>query len=516
MKIINTASYTNTFNTSISSTDSFRLNDNCLGNNDKKNISNPSKKIFPYENIISLNNISFHGLFDKKISNKDELDAEIRFNSVLPHLQKDSILIYAEDLETASQLLMQNLPFIDFPLNNIYFVKNKLNTASFAVFKDKDNKFKIFKLHMLHNVVLLNGGKEEYGKNIDKEYLKTADEPVELKDGAYIKYGFYKEESFIKTDFAPKNSESVFLNEVQKISYFGSKENIKKFNASILMNLYQSSQPAVTERKLMFKDIGGQDKNIKILEENVVFPVKYPQFYKNFRLNKGILLAGPPRCGKTLLALALANELGINFIKLSADDLTHANVGKTEENWRRVFDSARKNQPALIFIDEFDAIAKHRTGGDMARYQDNVVNQLLSLLSDLEKSDDTVFVIAATNRKDMIDNALLQPGRFGLILNVERPDFLGVKDIFKIHSEGKPIDSNINVDKICKIMFENEFSGSDIAETFSVAHSCALERTGIYEKMRKGIVQNEDFNNFKLTEGDLFSAIQKIAAQKLV
>ena len=282
------------------------------------------------------------------------------------------------------------------------------------------------------------------------------------------------------------------------------------------MNILQKPAQQTSVNKKTFKDVGGQDKNIKILEENVIFPVKYPKFYENFRLNKGILLYGPPRCGKTLLALALANELDINFIKLSADDLTHANVGKTEENWRNVFDSARKNQPTIIFIDEFDGISKQRSGGDMARHQDNVVNQLLSLMSDLEKSNDMVFVIAATNRKDLIDSALLQPGRFGLLLEVEKPDLKGLKQIYEIHSKGKPLEENIDTDTLCNMMFENNFTGSDVAEIFSIAHSIALERSGIYEKMRRGTVQNEDFNNFKLTEGDLFSAIQKIAAQKTI
>ena len=467
-------------------------------------------------NILALQNISFHGIFDKNFTDKDELEAQNQFNSVLPHLDRDSILIFSEDLENAANLMMQYQSYINFPLSNIYFVKNKMNTASLAVFKDKDGKYKIFKLHVLNNAVLLNGGKEEFGRNVDKEYVKTIDEPVELKNGVYIKFGFGKQEGFIKTDFYPKNSEKFFENDVQKISYFEDKKNIKKYNASILMNILQKPAQQTSVNKKTFKDVGGQDKNIKILEENVIFPVKYPKFYENFRLNKGILLSGPPRCGKTLLALALANELDINFIKLSADDLTHANVGKTEENWRNVFDSARKNQPTIIFIDEFDGIAKQRSGGDMARHQDNVVNQLLSLMSDLEKSNDMVFVIAATNRKDLIDSALLQPGRFGLLLEVEKPDLKGLKQIYEIHSKGKPLEENIDTDTLCNMMFENNFTGSDVAEIFSIAHSIALDRSGIYEKMRRGTVQNEDFNNFKLTEGDLFSAIQKIAAQKTI
>lgn len=135
-------------------------------------------------------------------------------------------------------------------------------------------------------------------------------------------------------------------------------------------------------------------------------------------------------------------------------------------------------------------------------------------MSDLEKSDDMVFVIAATNRKDLIDSALLQPGRFGLVLNVQPPDFNGTKQIFQIHAKNKPVDESINIDRICNMMFENEFTGSDIAEVFSAAHSFALERTGIYEKMRNNSVKNEDFVNFKLVQDDFCNAIKRISDQK--
>ena len=121
------------------------------------------------QNILALQNISFHGIFDKNFTNKDEIDAQNQFNSVLPHLDRDSILIFSENLENAANLMMQYQSYINFPLSNIYFVKNRMNTASLAVFKDKDNKFKIFKLHMLDNAVLLNGGKEEFGRNVDQE-----------------------------------------------------------------------------------------------------------------------------------------------------------------------------------------------------------------------------------------------------------------------------------------------------------------------------------------------------------
>ena len=477
-------------------------------------LSQTREQIFsPQAPITAQNNISFHGLFNK--SPNEEQKVEARFNSVLPHLDQNSLLLFANDLDNAANLLIQYNAVLDFPLSNIYFVKNNLNTASLAVFRAKDGKYKIFKLHMLDNAMLLEGGKEEYGVNVKKTYINTADEPVELKNNDYIRFGFIRQENFIKTNIFPRDSEKIFAKEVEKISYFENKDNIKKYNASILLNLTKPRETTPTERKITFKDVGGQDENIKILEQKVMFPLKYPAFYKDFRLNKGIMLSGPPRCGKTLLALALANELGINFIKLSADDLTHANVGKTEENWRKVFDSARKNQPSIIFIDEFDAIAKQRSGGDMARYQDNVVNQLLSLMSDLEKTKVPAFIIAATNRKDLLDPALVASGRFGLHLEVPMPDEKGLKQIFNIHIKNKQVMDEVSVDELVRMMSSHKFNGSDVAEAITNAYFNALERLGMFEKMDSRTFTYADLQKIAISKEDFYIAMQKIVRQKI-
>lgn len=502
MKILNINANTVSYNTKYRNT-------NINAGISQSDVSNR----FPIEHagtLAALNNISFQGLFSSK---NDKPTMENILNAAIQNLNDKSIVLFCDSLERAKLLLNAQLKDINFPLENIYFVKNEKNNTSFAVYKDITGDFKLFKLHPLDGIDLLTGGTDKWKDGVKYQYAKTADEPIELHNGQYLKFGFKEEETVLRLDIFNTGLINIFDKYVQKDNYLENAEKIRNFNTLRLKNSSSAGKNA-TLKNIKFDDIGGQDDNIKTLEENIIFPLKYPDFYKNFRINKGILLYGPPRCGKTMLALALANELDINFIKLSADDLTHANVGKTEENWRNIFKEAREKQPTIIFIDEFDAVAKQRSGADSARYQDNVVNQLLALMSDLEKSDDKVFVLAATNRKDMLDKALTNTGRFGLQIEVKEPDLEGTKQIFEKHAKNKPIDENIDKDFLCKKMYENHFNGSDIAEIFYIAHRHAMEVNGIYEKMRNNTATYNDVRTFKLSHQDLDSAIDKLANQK--
>ena len=459
-------------------------------------------------NIMSLNNIAFHGLF----SNNNPT-TENRLNAAIQNLDDKSILIFADDLDKARNELKGQLKNIDFPIYNIFFVENTFDYNSFAVYKDKSDKYKIFKIQPLSSVYLSDKHPKET-RFLDKKRLDTAESPLELNNGQYIEISSYPKEAVFKVDFNSKNLKQIFDKNVDKSSFFDSKENVEKFNSLRLSINTRPQKITDTSKKIKFSDIGGLDKQIEMLEENVVFPLLYPSFYKDFRLNKGILLFGPPRCGKTMLANALSNELGINFIKVAADDLTDAKVGQTEKNWRDLFKQARENQPSLIFIDEFDAIAKQRSGSDQARYQDTVVNQLLVLTSDIEKSQDNVFVIAATNRADLIDNALLIAGRFGLKIEIPMPDVEGIKQIFDKTKKEKPVEDNIDEDKLCAMMFDNKFNGSDVVETFYIAYQSAIRRTGIYEKMKTRTLTETDRLSLTINQTDIENAIEKIAAQK--
>lgn len=261
------------------------------------------------------------------------------------------------------------------------------------------------------------------------------------------------------------------------------------------------------DMKIGFKDIGGQDNVIKQLSRKVLFPLKYPKAFENQKINKGVILYGPPGTGKTLLALALANEANVKFIKMNGLELIDQYVGTSERNFRNLFLEARKEEPCIIFLDEFDAIARKRSGDTHGRHDDKIVNQLLTLLSDLEKENINIFVITATNRLDIIDPALLRNGRIGTHIEVGLATTAeAVEQILDIHLKNKPVRLS-KKDEIIKALIAKKASGADIASIVNSALENAYERTGIYEKMSKGSFKDKDLKHLVITTVDINKAI---------
>lgn len=263
--------------------------------------------------------------------------------------------------------------------------------------------------------------------------------------------------------------------------------------------------------ELTFKDVGGQEEAIRILKRNILFPIKYPDAFKNSSISHGFLLYGPPGTGKTLISEALANESEANFIKLNGNELTSKWVGESEENWRKLFKEAMDKQPTIIFIDELDGIASKRGGGDV--YNDKVVNQILGLLSDVEKNNSQVFIIATTNRKDMIDSAMLRPGRLGTHIELKPPQNTEeVKQILNIYLKKLPHYDKLNIDKISASMLELNVTGADIAYLVNEAYEAAMERNSIYEKMDNGTFKETEMKKVKIMPADIETAINKFKA----
>ncbi len=192
--------------------------------------------------------------------------------------------------------------------------------------------------------------------------------------------------------------------------------------------------------KVTWNDIGGLEHAKQELREAVEWPLKYPELFRtlNIKPPKGILLYGPPGTGKTLLAKAVANEANANFISVKGPELLSKWVGESEKHVREMFRKARQVAPCIIFFDEIDALAPRRGMGADSHVTERVVSQLLTELDGLEELKDVV-VIAATNRPDIIDPALLRPGRIERHIYIPPPDKEGRKEIFKIHLRGKPL-----------------------------------------------------------------------------
>ncbi len=220
-------------------------------------------------------------------------------------------------------------------------------------------------------------------------------------------------------------------------------------------------------------DIGGLEEVKQELREVVEWPLKYPEVFAHMRAQppKGILLYGPPGTGKTLLAKAVANESEANFISVKGPEFLSKWVGESEKAVRETFRKARQAAPCIVFMDEIDAIAPTRGSGLDSHVTERVVSQILTELDGLEELRGVV-VIAATNRPDIIDPALLRPGRFDRLIFIPPPDRKAREEIFRIHTRGKPLAEDVDIAKLAE-MTEN-YTGADIAAVCNEAVMLAI------------------------------------------
>jgi len=218
----------------------------------------------------------------------------------------------------------------------------------------------------------------------------------------------------------------------------------------------------ITQPSETWKDIGGLNEVIDELREVVEWPLKYPELYKHLKSKppNGIMLYGRPGTGKTLIAKALANESEVNFISVKGPEFLSKWVGESEKAVRETFRKARSAAPCIIFFDEIDAIAGIRGRNIGSSVMEQVVSQLLTEMDGLEGLED-VILLAATNRADMLDPALLRSGRFGKHIEIPMPEEEAREEIFKIHLKGKPIKGSISIKNMAKQL--DGFTGADIA-----------------------------------------------------
>ena len=212
--------------------------------------------------------------------------------------------------------------------------------------------------------------------------------------------------------------------------------------------------------EITYEDIGGLDEEVRKIREMVEIPMKHPEIFERLRVEppKGVLLHGPPGTGKTLLAKAVANETDANFILLNGPEIMSKFYGESEKKIRDIFDEAEKTAPAIIFIDEIDAIAPKReeVSGEVER---RVVSQILTMMDGL-KARGKVIVIGATNRVNALDPALRRPGRFDREIEVGVPDKKGRRIILGIHTRGMPLHKNVKLDDIAAVT--HGFVGADL------------------------------------------------------
>lgn len=261
--------------------------------------------------------------------------------------------------------------------------------------------------------------------------------------------------------------------------------------------------------KISWSDVGGFKKIKEDLENDIQLPLRYPKLFEatGIRPGRGVLLSGPPGTGKTLIAKALANETGINFIYIKGPELLSKWVGESEKGVREIFKKARLASPCIVFFDEIDSLAPKRgSGGSDSGVSERVLSQLLVEIDGIEKRDG-IMILAATNREDMLDPALLRPGRFDTIYNILEPSFEDALEIMNIHGRKMPVERDIHFDKILKKIINA--TGAKIENVCKKAAMTAIKR---FIEDHKG-AQCEDISDFIVKEEDFYTAIEELRYQ---
>ena len=265
--------------------------------------------------------------------------------------------------------------------------------------------------------------------------------------------------------------------------------------------------------RVTYEDIGGLKNVIQRIRELVELPLRHPELFKRLGIDppKGILLYGPPGCGKTLLAKAVANEAEAYFIAINGPEIMSKFYGESEQKLRDIFEQAKKNAPAIIFIDELDAIAPKRDEviGEVER---RVVAQLLALMDGLE-SRGNVIVIAATNRPNAVDPALRRPGRFDREIEVPLPDKQGRLEILQIHTRGVPLAEDVDLEKLAEIT--HGYTGADLAAIVKEAALHALRRYLPEIDLESETIPAEILEKMEVRMEDFLAAFREIVPSGL-
>jgi len=263
----------------------------------------------------------------------------------------------------------------------------------------------------------------------------------------------------------------------------------------------------ISTPKETWDDVGGLEDAKQQLREIIEWPLKYPNLYKhmNSKPPNGVLLFGPPGTGKTLLARALAHESEVNFIAVKGPEFLSKWVGESEKAVRETFRKARMAAPCIIFFDEIDAIAGVRGKSIGSQVTEQVVSQLLTEMDGLEELRN-VILVAATNRPDMLDPALLRAGRFGRHVQINLPDKKTLVEIFKIHLKEKPFGEDVDINELANML--EGYTGADVAAIAEEATLLAIREAVLQKQLHDE--EKEKIEGVKIEKKHFEQAIEKI------
>ncbi|XP_045453093.1 peroxisome assembly factor 2 [Melitaea cinxia] len=267
--------------------------------------------------------------------------------------------------------------------------------------------------------------------------------------------------------------------------------------------------------KVYWEDIGGLEKLKKELLKTIEFPIKFPHLFKNSSLKRsGILLYGPPGCGKTLVAKAVSTELNVSFMSVKGPELLNMYIGQSEENVRKVFEAARASSPCIVFLDELDALAPRRgAAGDSGGASDRVVSQLLAEIDGVASGEDAetsnfVFIMGATNRPDLLEQSLLRPGRLDKLIYVG--PYTGLREktsVLQALCRSYKLRQEVNLEDVAEAL-PVRCTGADLMQVVSTARSAAVR--GIVDKLNSGLIKESELNSDSVIIGvsELWSGVE--------
>jgi transitional endoplasmic reticulum ATPase len=275
----------------------------------------------------------------------------------------------------------------------------------------------------------------------------------------------------------------------------------------------RAMQEKVLKTTVTYEDIGGLHEQIQRIREMIELPLRYPELFQKLGIEppKGVLLYGPPGCGKTLLAKAVATEAEANFILVNGPEIMNKYYGESEARLREIFRKAEENAPSIIFIDEIDAIAPKRSEvtGEVEK---RVVAQLLALMDGLE-SRGQVIVIGATNRPNALDPALRRPGRFDREIEIGIPDRNARREILQIHTRGMPLAEDVDLDRLAEIT--KGYTGADLAALCREAAMKAIRRILPSIDFSEERIPPEILDKLVVTMKDFLDAFKEITPTAL-
>ncbi|MFB6098281.1 MAG: CDC48 family AAA ATPase [Salinibacter sp.] len=265
--------------------------------------------------------------------------------------------------------------------------------------------------------------------------------------------------------------------------------------------------------RLTYEDIGGLDAQLQQVREMIELPLRAPDVFQQLGIDapKGVLLAGPPGCGKTLLARAVAAETDASFLSISGPEIVRKMYGESEAQLRQVFEQAAGQAPSIVFIDEIDSLAPRREDveGDVEK---RIVATLLTLMDGLEPRED-VIVIAATNRPDAVDPALRRAGRFDREINIPIPDRQGRREILSVHSRGMPLAENVDLNQLAETT--HGFVGADLEALCREAAMAALRRTLPDFGLGQDRLPHSKLRGVEVRKNDFDAALREVQASAL-